>query len=415
MLALCALACAAREPGHSLAAPFRASAGEVGGWALLGSAVAMRRAIRLTTARANQTGALCALAPAPFRDWNVSVRLNAYGGIGGAGFRFVFSPGFCALPGAPAGFSVFASTRPADEHFTFSPIFLAPGGGAPAPEHQICALALRSEDSWTAVHVVRRSGTVAVSYEYGAGALGPVPCGAAAIDDLPDYGYFTLMAETAERLTDDHDLLEISVTSLSPATLPSQVNFTKINRRNLDSSYPGRRRRRAERIGEMNYIQRVLNGNGTIAFADALRIVSELLWRARRAVSKGQIERFLNSSIMAKLDEAKEIIGASRENFKNVKEDLDEVKRTLPIQLRAFVRAVNDQNDQVRDEARKYGQLMASSSRKELGFRSVVKEAKLAKKKEPMSFVLLTVCAMEAIVFGIFVLTMSTRRRKKAD
>jgi hypothetical protein len=96
MFHLAALTSCAVEPSYSIYAPFRyTDPGEVGNWSLRGSAIPMRHFIRLTPALPNMTGAVCSLIPTNFRDWNLTVRLSAFGGLGGIGFRIIFSSRVC--------------------------------------------------------------------------------------------------------------------------------------------------------------------------------------------------------------------------------------------------------------------------------------------------------------------------------
>jgi hypothetical protein len=270
----------------------------------------MRHFIRLTPALPNMTGAVCSLVPTNFRDWNLTVRLSAFGGLGGVGFRIVFSSRRCRR--TSDGFTVWISTRPQDEHYIYSPVHLTGGNSSKDDDSQICLVTVRSDDSFLDFFVTRRGDRVGVQYNFDSFdgySSAPFDCGTATLKKLPDYGYFSIVAETRRTYTDDHDVLKIELDSLSP-----RVKYAKANKR------PRRRR---------------TFPNAT-ALPDAFALVREMVRRANRTISKCALQNFVDGMVAHRIAHTARLIDNTTASFATIARQLAEAADELPRQVEGF-------------------------------------------------------------------------------
>jgi hypothetical protein len=380
MLLLAALSSCVLEPSYSIYPPFRdTEPGEVGNWSLRGSAIPMRHVIRLTPARPNMTGAVCSFVPTNFRDWNLTVRLSAFGGLGGIGFRIIFSSRLCRR--SSDGFTLWISTRPQDEHYVYSPVHLTAGNSSKHPDSQICLVTVRSDDSFLDFFITRRGDRIGIQYNFESldeYSGGPLDCGTETIKKLPDYGYFTVVAETGRTHTDDHDLLKIELDSLSPR-VKHRVNYSKVNRR------PRQRRPRA-------------TFSNMTALPDAFALIREMVARANVTISQRALQGFLTGMIADKIGRAAHLIDNATASFATIAGQLAEAADELPRQVVGFTQELRRQFRTARSEMRAQVETVRALD-KSRAFKDARKQTMQAIRNRSIANLLLAISMTELVAF----------------
>jgi hypothetical protein len=213
-------------------------------------------------------GAVCQRAPTVFVDWSFDMEISARGpGPGGSSISFIYSDTVC--PQAPAtfkGFRVTISTAETGES-ECSPIYFSEGTFSNGNEY--AKIKLRNQSFSIRVRIIRSEGSVSVEYTtfMRFEALFEVPLQT----DIPDFGYFTIAAETTVDHSDNNDLYSIRTRAQTDTAYDRTSDQILIGNRKILESDPIKRReaKRARRDALLptlhHYLDLMAAGNNELA------------------------------------------------------------------------------------------------------------------------------------------------------
>jgi hypothetical protein len=343
-LSLLCLRAGALEPLYSLLSPFnRTNLSEIGNWSLRGSAVSWKNAIRLTSeALKTEWGALCQRAPTAFVDWSIEIDLSARGtGSGGTGFRFAYSDTLCPRHlDNFNGFQVAINTSETDDS-GLSPIFFSEGGSVPTKSS--AKIKLRNQKDPLRVRITRVRGHLIVEYTtfMRFETAFKVKLGRG----LPDFGYFTVSAETDFELSDNHDIYSIRTSAHSEVKTDHISEKILVNNRKILESDALKRRqakqaRRVARLPTTHHYLSVMAVNdnrlgiaGEPNLEDAFELVIEATKRGMEAVTIDMVKVFINRYLQDTLAKAGRKVNIAMDKFDDTRGDMTEMWGYLRGQL----------------------------------------------------------------------------------
>jgi hypothetical protein len=224
---------------------------------------------------------------------------------------------------------------------------------------------------------------------------------------LPDFGYFSISALTNDTATDDHDFFRLRTQSRSARLPENGTDFATINRKVLEDVH----HQKLRKSGAMPLTKSYLAGDKVADFSDSLRVVHETLWRANQTITKLGFGTFVNSSLLAKIENAKEHIEFANATFSEIKTVLDGLWDEFQSELIALQVDAKEQFGIATRDLVNFAKILAhggdDSPASQEAFRKAMGDA-----TDPgISILLLGICLVEGLGFGAFFM----RRLRKAQ
>jgi hypothetical protein len=401
------------EPAYSLLSPFAFTApDEIGNWTFRGSATNLKSFIRLTTQQPGQYGAVCNRVPTNFKEWNVEIEFNAFGGNQGRGFWFTFSEEPCVRPGRHFhGFTVRMPTDTMGANWdSWYPVFIAYSNYTKADTEGVCSIATRSDASRVAIRVTRTGDKIGFLYRtLDADYQDPdfFPCVDTVVSGLPDFGYFSFSAMTTKAANDDHDLFRVYTESRSPKTAGNGTDFSALNRKRFEN----RRHQKFRKSGAMPLTKSYLAGTNVTEFSDSLRLVNESLWRANRTVKKDLVDKVVNSSVLARIESLQKHLRVANLTFSELRPALDGIWKDFEKELLAVQADVREQMGTTKEDLIKYTKILVRGQEDTRGEKAAYREALREMTDPRMSVLMLVVCFVETLAFCTFFVRRLRRSR----
>jgi hypothetical protein len=312
---------------------------EIGNWTLRGSAANMKGFIRLALNRGRQVGSVCGRVPSCFRDWELRLELSVHSGERpGNGIRIYFSRRPCpSLSDRIDGFCIRIDTQRVTRGGG-ALVFFMNGTGPWDREIEVGPIKIRTNDQNRVTFIMSRDGdhlTFDVLRDAARERVGEIKS-----EGLLTHGYFTVTASSEEG-RDIHDLIGLRIDYRdSPASEPSDIDFSSVNRRLIERHMTKRdaakRRRRQEMATTFRYVNNskvtLLNGQGS-DLREALAILAEAKWRARYDITAVRLASVIKGPIAQTVVAAYKKIKDTSQKFKEINEDLTELWTYLRAEL----------------------------------------------------------------------------------
>lgn len=319
---LCVYSLPPFEKEHSLIPPLvNTNFLEIGNWSLRGTAVNIKRAVRLTSATENQVGSICHRRPSLHKEWRVELQISAVGGNGGCGFWFYFTKEVCPLlPLTFNGFVMWINTTDNDKEGQSS-IFLEKSDGNMidvTKAKPIGRVLIRGIESTVVVCVTKSNGKITVGVKDAKDNI--INCGEVSSSKIPDYGYFTVTSVSSEYY-DENEIATIKYYSISKEDNPEAgKDYSSINRKIIDDVVFPRRiikqRRRAMLPHMTSFLEEINQSNGklngkNVDFNKVIDILVDIHNRANMMISIDGLVSFINGKIDKVLSTAEQKINSS--------------------------------------------------------------------------------------------------------
>jgi hypothetical protein len=264
---------------------------------------------------------------------------------------------------------------------------------------------LHRDESRLLLHVERRGAQIKVAYrDDGDTDNAPWECSTKIVQNLPDFGYFTIIGVTSARNMDDHDVFRVETKPLSQK-VKLKHNYSKINRKILEEAMLKRRRGKLARRGQMD---RSFGPNST-EFADSLKIVNELIWRQKLSVSKSSLNMFVNRTVAMKIDTARSLVDSAQRSFQNMRTDISGLWKTWKGEFVSLNETMKREFRRVVEEMVRKSDALVKKPVKPQAFKEAWKSAQ--KEKDdigPVAWFLL----VAQIEFTLFIIFCIVRARK---
>jgi hypothetical protein len=418
------------EPLYSLFSPFnRTDISEIGNWSLRGSAVSWKNVIRLTSdSLATEWGAVCQRAPTAFVDWSIEIEISARGkGAGGGAISFVYSEDVC--PEKPAkfnGFRVTINTSQTDSS-EYSPVYFSEGSFENGKEYG--KLKIRNQNYPLRVRIVRSEGSVCVEsttymrFE----TLFEVELKT----KIPDFGYFTVAAETDFEHSDNNDLYLIRTRAQTEVAYERISQEVLVNNRKILESDALKRReaKKARREALLPAMHRYLEvraannddlsvSSGRPDMSDAFELVKEAAKRGMDGVTIDMLKVFINRYLQDTLAKAGKKVNLALDSFDDTRGDVGEMWTYLRAQLLDLAgetrRALTILAEEALESAR---QVQLDHWARHVGPSFVERSANAYGSPGKMPMVLIIVMLFELVAYVIFFIKQHSKTHgfKKVD
>ena len=301
------------EPSqYSLIPPFVCDNGtEIGNWTLRQNANPSKRILRLSSHISNNGGAICQRVPTYSRDWSLTAEIFADLGTGGEGFSFFHTKELC-------------TTDLLSGHGLFFWLNTSGTARRPAPfyfynvsDKKIDLKNLEPKcviDYYVgnpiSIRITKQFDKITVESNNPVGGDKWTPCFNETVQNMISEGYFSVASRSGENNTDDHEVYNISIETLSPMNRPAEDNMNIVNRKYLDMVYFTRRQRKEKRRQNMKTVFTLVNetkdknsrldGN-VISFKNAYVEISEAIRRLRMSFAYDDIEDFIKPELKVKV------------------------------------------------------------------------------------------------------------------
>jgi len=331
---------------YILTPPFiQSNISEIGNWSVIGSAVALKKIIRLTSVVTNSYGGVCHRVPTNFRDWRAEIEISAKDGNGGRGFWFFFTDEFCPeFPLRWTGLSLWINTSDVDR-MGRSPIFMHNNNNETTNLSLIQPIGrvlVRSNEFIPKMVITKRGSSIELAFTSGERTFTTETKFAHIIET----GYFSFASMTTN-YADNNDLHSIMVFPLSPLTNSHEsVDFSAINRKILLDNVINRRvmkrRRRVNMQTSSSYYTDAISAQSKLGtdkkhmLNDSVKIISEIKSRAMVTITAESLKHFILPSVDRTIEKANSKVNLGNERFLETQSDFREVYIGLNNQLRAL-------------------------------------------------------------------------------
>ena len=392
------------DGSYSLFAPFaKTNMSEIGNWTMRGSAVNMKKYLRLTSSSiGSEFSSVCHRVPTLFHEWAVDFEISVNEGFGSE-ITFLFTDEVC--PQSPEkfkGFQVTINNSAVREDGT-SPLLFS--------ENKLDRA--REVARWTFVNAApvtlkftRSKSTISCDV-YDQGAFKRLF--EESIPRSPYFGYFTVSAASTAEYPSTCDLVAFRTHPLSEYEAPQfDENLLNLNRKIIETDALRRRQEKKQRrtqqmptmeryVDEMNRKNKKLS-NSTPEREDAFKLIWEAENRGANAATIDQLMMFISSNIVDAVAKAGGKINNALEKFDETKDDMN----SLWVHLRE---KIVDLAMSAREEMRKLEQESIAEAKKinlaQLRFSDVGKVNKAAG-SSGLTMALIVIAVIEAIAYIAF-------------
>jgi hypothetical protein len=348
-------------------------------------------------------------------------------GPGGSSISFIYSDTVC--PQAPSTFKGFQVTIKTAETTAseYSPIYFSEGNSATATEH--AKIKLRNQSYPIRVRIIRSEGTVTVEYTtfMRFETLFQVDLET----EIPDFGYFAIVAETEIDHSDNNDLYSIR-TRAQTDTAYDRISdqILKNNRKIIESDALKRREAKQARREAMlptmhHYLDLMAASNNELARSGAtpdmraaFDLVQEAAKRGMEAVTIDMLKVFINRYLQDTLAKAGKKVNLAMDNFEDTRGELHEMWVSLRGELVELATDTRAALGQIADEALTAArQVQLERWPRHLGPSFVERTAKARQNTGNVPVVLLVVMALELVAYLIFFIRQHSKTHgfKKVD
>jgi hypothetical protein len=332
------------DPSYSLLPPHRfTELSEIGNWTLRGSALNLKKFIRLTTNVADQSGGVCLRIPTRFRDWRLQIEIAIHdGGESGGGLTLYFTEQVCPdVTAWSTGFGIWFDMRSTEPDGGF-PVYFFSGTGPKDERRKIGSAKLQSNSTHPVTLEIFRSEdklTIDAVWEYEYRRIGVVE-----EPNLLKFGYFTLIA-TSTKGGDVQDLTSLRVFILedliSAKHAPKgDVDYSSVNRKAIAQAKQKRKeskkRRRKDMPTVFELVEDAKDGQltgGPVDIRNALKVLAEAGARARQDVTLKQLSELINGPISRTVEAADRRLRHASERFSETQEEIIELWSSLKTSL----------------------------------------------------------------------------------
>jgi hypothetical protein len=263
-------------------------------------------------------------------------------------------------------------------------VHLTAGNATKSYDSQVCLVTVRSDDSFLDFFVTRRGDRIGVEYNFDSFdeySGGPLSCAAETLKKIPDYGYFSVVADTGRSYTDDHDVPKIELDSLS-SRVRHRLNYSKVNRR------PARRRPRA-------------GFSNATALPDAFALVREMVARANVTIGKPALQSFLTRVVAPRIGRAAQLIDNATASFATIAGQFAGAADELPRQIVGFAEEMRRRFTTARREMRAQVETVRALDMSQ-GFKDARKQTVQAIRDRSIANLLIAVSMAELVAFLAF-------------
>ena len=413
------------------------------GWSIFGNAAATKQFIRLTSAITENFGGVCQQKPTLSSDWTAELEIRARDGNGGAGFWIFYSSEFCVakdydiieeknpaeaddiilreqLPKNWDGFALWINTT---NVVGKSLVYLLESSKGQEIDYKSAIskgpFNVRGDEPLT-IKLTKRGNYVQARFSRGYNVYNFDET----FKNLPEHGYFTIMASTLE-YADNNDLISFRFTENSAQTNKDLKEDTPYKNRlslllNKDTRRQKKQRRYTDMKTSMQYDQErkekehKLDGK-KYNFKDAFQMAKEASLRSLQTITIESLQDFIVSEIDKEFSKTIININLQMTRFNETKQDVEEIWLDLKNKLRDLtMKSRTDMailGKELIEMAKKT--TLPSATDEDLDDINAI----VQRKSIFISFVLILVCVVEVILYIIWFLykLKKTDHFKKAD
>lgn len=413
------------EGGYSLYPPYYLTGlREVCNWTLIGSAVNLKKSIRLTSNLKNQFGGVCSRVPTHFQNWTATIDLSCYGGKKwGNGFSIFFTRNVCPDETFQYdGYAIYLSANETNIDGE-SPIFFEDLSKIQTKNIKPIGYAKIRSDTKNNLKInIRKTGNVVLLETTQGNAFQRLF--EKEIDDFPDFGYFSISASTGDT-SDIHELNSFTLYQMSEGDINHKIgDIENVNHEIIEKSKITRRKMKRERRTKMPEITKYLEmmnktkklSGGQFNLSDAIKLVNEMRIRAVETITNDEFQDFFKQNLKAILKVVHRKITMEVESFEEISNDISSLWSSLRKNLKKIEYfASKEMEDFKKDMINK----VILSKLEEIDphiLNVYIKDQKQTEQtKLPMVF--LTICIIEFILYIVFFIwkRKETKGFKKID
>lgn len=393
---------------HSLIPPhISTNLSEISEWSIRGSAVNMKKFIRLTDDVTNDFGGICHRVPTNFREWAMEIEMDIHDGNSGDGFIFSYTMECCPnlLKNPVTGIVFWFNTTESNEE-ELSPIYFWNG---------LTTLINYSSRTDVGRYKLRnlpnpvKIGFTLLNSEIRLTINGESVFNSA-LTDIPAFGYYSLSAFTKLK-ADNHDLICIRTSALSEITPTYDYDFSSINRKLIVSSLYERRKMKNVRrekmvtVNKYNQEKQYYENNlqqSKQEIGDSIKIIKETKFRTHESVTLEKLQRFVDESITSTINKAEDKVKYAAEKFDETRLDLNDVWSYLMTELEELKRETNLTMTEIGNEAIEIARNIKLGKDRQVMKKEISKGIKEQREQSTTAKILAIIAAFEILGYIVF-------------
>lgn len=412
------------EQSFSFTPPFFwTNINEFDNWTMRGSATNLKSFIRLTPAIKNKYGAICQRIPTLFRDWSIKIQLatslsKGKNGIrnGGRGFWFHFTDNPCPMvPIVFNGICIWINTTISDKNATFPIHFVQNNNSIVSPKNYTSIGRIQiTKDGYIFLNISRIQNNIYIytNISHNSTQQNQTLISKTQLNDLIQYGYFTISALTTENAFANNDLVQIQTISYSNHTNKIPANLSQINRKLIDKQYESRKKKKQVRRSQMKtvekYSKEMKKKNTSLTnekqnLSSAFIMLDEIKNRALSTITLNALIKFIDTMMNNQIDVAYQKLEFSTESLNLIKNEIDDIWLNLRNDLISITNEIHKEMDEITNET-----IVAILNIKFDG-KSIINDFKSSLEKQTknachvyITRVLFIIVIVEIILFSIF-------------
>lgn len=413
------------ETIYSLVPPFKTeNVDEVGNWTMIGQATNMKNKIRLAHNLIDQYGKLCNRIPFIFNEWSLDVNFSIHGGPGGGKFYIVYSKQVCQEIDEPfTGWGIVVDIGPHEG--SYSDVYLYQCKNQTLFDGDKLYLGrstIINSSTPSQIHFSKRYDFVTIDIfsndEF-------VRLYSDTMNETVLYGYVSLIADTPhdpkQTIKIDVDQVDIWPADDHYMLKADALNYTNVNRKQLDKTFRMRKKLKEKRRGLMPLMQKFTKEaqdmNGTLTaeerknLTDAFKLVNEAIKRSQDNIRLQSLEEFIATNL-------NDALGNAMDRIEIAKAELDEVKSNVDLLYANLSSMVRNMIFESKNELLYIGaQLMVGA--RGLQLHPVKNETIIddgARVTDNIiTIIILIVCGIEVVLYVLFFLSKRKEFNRKYD
>lgn len=423
------------EQSYSFTPPFFwTNIKEFDNWTIRGSATNLKNFIRLTPAIKNKYGAICQRIPTLFRDWSIKIQFSTLLSkdqngtrTGGRGFWFHFTEEPCPLiPIVFNGICIWINTTITDKNGTFPINFIRNNNSVISPKNYTSIGRIQiTKDGYIFLNISRIQNKIYIytnsNIHYNDTYQTEILINKTEINDLIQFGYFTISALTTENAIANNDLIQIQTFSYSNHTNKIPTNLSYVNRKLIDDQYKSRKKKKQFRRSLMKTVERyskeMKNKNSTLTnekqnLSSAFIMLDEIKNRALSTITLTALINFIDTMMNNQIDSAYQKLEFSTESLNLIKKEIDDIWSNLRKDLISITNEIHKKMDELANET--IEAVLKANFDKELvrNYKSSLKKQIKNDCNKYISKLLLIIVVVEFIILSIFIIVSHSKNQR---